>query len=109
MTAGLIQKLIDENATQKLDQHDYRKKYDGYASRYAALESRMDSMEKERERKGSQYGIFSGFLAGLSEMGKMPVDFNEKLLHRLVYYATVYLDDRVFFNLRNGVEVSMEI
>lgn len=49
--AGLIQKLVDENATRKLDQYNYRKKYDGYASRYAALESRMDSLEKERERK----------------------------------------------------------
>ncbi len=63
VTAGLIQKLVDENATRKLDQHDYRKKYDGYASRYAALESRMDSLEKERERKEIQYDIFSGFLA----------------------------------------------
>ena len=26
VTAGLIQKLVDENATRKLDQHDYRKK-----------------------------------------------------------------------------------
>ena len=51
VTAGLIQKLVDENATRKLDQHDYREKYDGYASRYVALESRMDSLEKERERK----------------------------------------------------------
>ena len=38
VTAGLIQKLVDENATRKLDQHDYRKKYDGYASRYSPLE-----------------------------------------------------------------------
>lgn len=30
VTAGLIQKLVDENATRKLDQNDYRKKYDGY-------------------------------------------------------------------------------
>ena len=33
MTVRLIQKLVDENATRKLNQHDYRKKYDGYASR----------------------------------------------------------------------------
>ncbi len=26
VTAGLIQKLVDENATRKLDQHDYHKK-----------------------------------------------------------------------------------
>lgn len=48
VTAGLIQRMVDENATRKLDQHDFRKKYDGYASRYTALESREDSMEKER-------------------------------------------------------------
>lgn len=35
--------------------------------------------------------------------------FNEKLLHRLVDYATVYPDGRVVFAFRNGVEVSTEI
>ena len=109
VTAGLIQKLVDENATWKLDRHNYRKKYDGCASQYAALESRMDSLEKERERKEIQYDIFSGFLAGLSETGELPVDFNEKLFHRLVDYATVYPDGRVVFTFRNGVEVSTEI
>ncbi len=109
VTAGLIQKLVDENATRKLDQHDYRKKYDGYASRYVALESRMDSLEKERERKGIQYGIFSGFLAGLSETEELPVDFNERLFHRLADYATVYSDGRAVFTFRNGVEVSTKI
>ncbi len=98
VTAGLIQKQVDENATRKLDQHDYRKKYDGYASRYAALESRLDSLGKERERKEIQYDLFSGFLAGLSETGELPVDFNEKLFHRLVDYATVYPDGRVVFH-----------
>ena len=109
VTAGLIQRLVDENATRKLDQHDYRKKYDEYAGRYAVLESQEDSLEKERERKEIQYDIFSGFLAGLSETVELPVDFNERLFHRLVDYATVHLDGRVVFTFRNGVEVSTEI
>ncbi len=109
VTAGLIQRLVDENATRKLDQHDYRKKYDGYASRYAALESREDSLEKERERKEIQYDIFNGFITGLEEMRELPVDFNEKLFHRLVDYATVYSDGRMVFTFRNGAEVSTEI
>lgn len=109
VTGGLIQKLVDENATRKLDQHDYRKKYDGYASRYAALESREDSLEKEWERKKIQYDIFSGFIAGLGETAELPVDFNEKRFHRLVDFATVYSDGRVVFTFRNGVEASTEI
>ncbi len=109
VTARLIQKLVDENAAWKLDQHDYRKKYDGYASWYASLESRMDSLEKERERKEIQYDIFSGFLAGFSETVELTVDFNKRLFYRLVDYATVYPDGRVVFTFRNGVEVGTEI
>ncbi len=80
-----------------------------YASRYVALESRLDSLKKERERKEIQYDIFSGFLAGLSETEELPVDFNEILFHRLVDYVTVYSNGRVVFTFRNGVEVSTEI
>lgn len=111
VATGLIQKLVDENATRKLGQHDYRKKYDGYASRYAALESRMDSLGKERERKESQYDLdlFRGFLAGLGETEELSVDFNEKLFRRLVDYAMVYLDGGVVFIFRNGAEVSTNI
>lgn len=84
---GLIQKLVDEKAT-----------------RYAALRSQMDSLKKERERKGIQHDLFGGFLVRLTETEELPVDFNEKLFRRLVDYATVYPDGRggIF---RNGVEV----
>lgn len=48
---------------------------------YAALESWLDGLKKERKRKGIQYDPFSGFHVGLSETRKLPVDFNEKLFH----------------------------
>ena len=43
------------------------------------------------------------------EKRKLLVDFNERLFHRLVDYATVYSDGRVVFTFRNGVEVRTEI
>ena len=39
----------------------------------------------------------------------LPVDFNEKLFHRLVDYTTVCPAGRGVFTFRNGVEVSTEI
>lgn len=76
---------------------------------YAALESRMDSLEKGRERREIQYDLFSGFLVGLSETEELPVDFNGELFHRLVDYATVYPDGKVVLTFRNGAEVSINI
>lgn len=59
--------------------------------------------------EGIQYDLFSGFLSGLSEAKESPVDFNEKLFHKLVDYAVVYSDGRVVFTFRNGAEVGTEI
>ena len=106
---GLIQRLIDENATRKMDQNDYRKRYDGYVSRYAALESRMDSLEKERKEREFKYDIFSGFLFELGEIHELPLAFDDRLFYQLVDYATVYSDGRVAFTFRNGTEITTEI
>ena len=61
------------------------------------------------KRKGIQYDLFSGFPVGLGETEELPVDFSEKLFHRLVDYATAYSDGRVVFTFRNDVEVGTEI
>ena len=106
VTTGLIQKLIDENATRKMDQNDYRKRYDGYVSRYAALESRMDSLEQERKEREFKYDIFSGFLFELGEIHELPLAFDDRLFYQLVDYATVYSDGRVVFTFRNGTEIT---
>ena len=109
VTTGLIQKLIDENATRKMDQNDYRKRYDGYVSRYAALESRMDSLEKERKEREFKYDIFSGFLFELGEIHELPLTFDDRLFYQLVDFATVYSDGRVVFTFRNGTEITTEM
>ena len=109
VVTGLIQKLVVENATRKLDQNDYRRKYEGYVNKYAALESRMDSLKKDRESREIKFDIFSGFLFELSELEELPLEFEVKLFHSLVDYATVYHDGRVVFAFRNGAEVETRI
>ncbi len=63
VTAGLIQKLVDKNATQKLDQHDYRKKYGWYAGRHAALES----LKKSGKGRESSMTFSAAFLQCLAK------------------------------------------
>ena len=56
----------------------------------------------QKEKEEIQYDIFSGFLAELRETEELPVDFKEKLFHKLVDYATIYPDGRAVFTFRNG-------
>ncbi len=58
-------------------------------------------MKNRKEQYKTIFGVY--------KMRGLPVDFNEKLFHRLVDYATVYLGGRVIFTFRNGVEVGTEI
>ena len=83
--------------------------YDGYVSRYAALESRMDSLEQERKEREFKYDIFSGFLFELGEIHELPLAFDDRLFYQLVDYATVYSDGRVIFTFRNGTEINTTI
>lgn len=106
---GLIQKLVDENASRKMDQMDYRKKYEGYVDRYAALENRLDGLKVERENREIKLAVFSDFLSELSEMNELPLDFSDELFHSLVDHATVYADGRLVFTFRNGAEVEIRI
>lgn len=48
-------------------------------NRYAALESRMDSLKKEWERKQIPYDILSGFFSEFGKMRELSMDFSEKL------------------------------
>lgn len=109
VVTGLIQKLIVENATRKLDQNDYRRKYEGYVNKYAALESRMDSLKKDRESREIKFDIFSRFLFELSELDELPLEFDVKLFNCLVDYATVYCDGRIVFQFRNGTEIETKM
>lgn len=97
--------LIVENATQKLNQNDYRRKYEGYVNKYVALESRMDSLKKAWESREIKFDIFSRFLFELSELEELPLEFDVKRFHSLVDYATVYHDGRIVFQFRNGTEI----
>ena len=64
----------------------------------------MDSLKKDRESREIKFYIFSGFLFELSELEELPLEFDVKLFHSLVDYATVYHDERIVFHFRNGTE-----
>lgn len=44
--SGLVQKLVDENASTTIDQAEYRNRYDAYIVRYENAKKRQDALRE---------------------------------------------------------------
>ena len=59
--SGLVQKLVDENASTTLDQTEYRSRYDGYIDRYDKAKKRLAALQEQRQLQELKGDILSGF------------------------------------------------
>lgn len=104
--SGLVQKLVDANATTTLDQTDYRNRYDNYIERYDKAKKRLDALREQRQMQELKGDILSGFLFVLGELYELPMVFKEATWDALVDHVTVHTDGRVVFTFKNGIEVT---
>lgn len=109
MVAGLIQKCINENAVQAIDQDEYISRYNSLMERHEKAQNRYDALQKKRERRLIQADIMSGFLFAITELDTLQLQFNPPLWHTTVDYVTVYADEQLVFHFKNGSEVEVQI
>ena len=104
--SGLVQKLVDENASTTLDQTEYRNRYDGYIDRYDKTKKRLAALQEQRQLQELKGDILSGFLFELSELYDLPMAFKEETWNALVDHVTVHEDGRLIFAFKNGTEIT---
>ncbi|MFT9056034.1 MAG: recombinase family protein [Ethanoligenens sp.] len=104
--SGLVQKLVDANATTIIDQTDYRSRYDNYIERYDKAKKRLDILREQRQIQELKGDILSGFLFELGELYELPMVFKEATWDAIVDHVTVHTDGRVVFTFKNGTAVT---
>ena len=104
--AGLIQKLIEDNAAQPLDQTEYRKRYDTYTERFETLQEQYNGLMAEHDARQAKAAAIGGFMFELREMDVLPFAFSERLWHSLVDHVTVHADGRLVFAFKNGNSIT---
>ena len=109
VVVGLIQKCVNENAMQAIDQDEYINRYNALVERHEKLQSRYDTLQKKRERRLLQADAMSGFLFIIAELDTLQLQFNQPLWHTTVDHVTVYADERLVFYFRNGSDVEVKI
>ena len=109
VVAGLIQKCVNENAVQTIDQNDYISRYNALVERHEKAQSRYDTLQKKREHRLLQADTMSGFLFIIAELDTLQLQFDPVLWHTTVDHVTVYADERLVLNFRNGSEVEVRM
>lgn len=107
VVAGLIQKCVNENAMQTIDQDEYINRYNALVERHEKLQSRYDTLQKKRECRLLQADAMSGFLFIIAELDTLQLQLNPALWHTTVDRVTVYNDDRLVYSLKDGSEITV--
>ena len=109
VVAGLIQKWINENAVNAIDQDEYISRYNSLVERHEKAQNRYDTLQKKRDRRLIQADIMSGFLFAITELDTLQLQFNPALWHTTIDHVTVYADERLVFHFKNGSEVEVRL
>ncbi len=109
VVAGMIQQMINENASQAADQATYAERYNSLVDRYEKLQAEYDSLQQQKERRQIQAEAISNCLDALEELDLLEITFTDALWNTVVDHVTVYADGRLVFHFKNGEEMEVKI
>ncbi|MCL2357523.1 MAG: recombinase family protein [Defluviitaleaceae bacterium] len=105
VTADLIQKCIDENASVALNQADYQQRYDALVARFNTAQGQIDEASAKLTETKARGQKIVAFIAELGKRDGLVAEFDDDLWHSLVDYATVYSETDVRFTFKDGTEI----
>ena len=109
VVAGMIRRMVNENATQAKSQAAYIGQYNSLVERYENLQSRYDTLQQQKERRQIQADAVGSCLFALEELDLLQLTFSETLWNTVVDHVAVYGDGRMVFRFKNRAEIIVTI
>ena len=109
VVAGMIRNLVDVNATQTVSQAAYIELYNGLVERYESLQTRYDTLQQQKEQRQIRADAIGGCLFALGELDLLQITFSDELWNTVVDHVTVYADERLVFQFKNGSSVTVQL
>lgn len=104
--SGLVQQLVESNASQALNQNDYGTKYNTLANRYQEAKNKYDEISAKIAEKKNKGLLLKGFLNNLKEQKDTITEWDDNLWNIMVEKAVVHRDGRITFIFYNGSEIT---
>ena len=106
---GILQRITDlihENATTKMDQGEYNRRYDALEEQRVALSEKQERIKEKLADKLFRKRKLEMFMSELKSAERL-VSFDEQMLIRIVEQVTVF-PDKLVFVFKDGTEIPVE-
>ena len=104
IVAGLIRKLVDENAHAAIDPDEYDRRYNELLAQYDNAKARVTEIEERRSARKARKRDLEAFYKVLKMTGPL-AEFDEGVWNVAVERALVYSKGLVTFAFQNGCEI----
>lgn len=106
VVAEMMQKCVDENAHTEVNQEEYSKRFGDLASRFEKAKARFTEVSDLRKDKEVRQEMTKAFISELRQQSDLVSEFDERLWHTLLNFATVYSEKDIRFTFKDGTTIS---
>ena len=106
---GILQRITDlihENATTKMDQGEYNRRYDGLETQRIAISEKQKRIKEKLSDKLFRKRKLEAFMSELKSAEQL-IYFDEQLFVRTVEQITVF-PNKLVFVFKDGTEIPVE-
>lgn len=103
----LIEAYIQQNATSKLDQKEYKAKYTAHLETYEKEKSKLETLQNLKAERKIKIQKIKTFINQIKENGEIIKEFNQELFFATVDRITANVDKSLVFIFKNGIEIKI--
>ncbi len=104
-----IQSYVDKNATETLNQHEYKEHYNTLSDEYEELKQKIEKTDTKLKSKRARVRLIENFLNEISARENLIDTFDEKLFTSVVDKIVVKSYTKATLVFKNGQELSLNL
>lgn len=104
-----VQNYIDKNATEILDQNEYKENYNRLSSEYEIIKQKIENVDSKLQNKRASISSVETFLNDISKRNEIITDFDEKLFSSMVDKIIVKSYTTASIVFKNGQEIFLNL
>ena len=106
IVAGLVEKLVQENASKIQDQDDYETRYQALSERYDKAKDELEKANDELFQKKAHQKNLDAIVAKMEELNTVLLDWSDEIWLTLIEEAVAHENGTLTFKFKNGYNIT---